>query len=268
MQTLVEHKWNSYVEDKFFFHLKLNIALLFSLTADALAYKTAMASDHIALKILGYVPMIVTLVLWSFFAAHEFRQWQSNSATSKHTKTMAHLNNFWNFLDALSLVSIFAAYTCRGLEFLFGFLSVSEGIGETAIHLSSLVMAFALPVTYLNSLFYLQGFEEAGELIRMIIGIIKGVKVFLVILIVCMVGFAAGFFILYENGTDHQSPFFALFSSYTLMLGDFDVDNFRASSSFVSASSLFFAFTAFINIVMLNLLIAIMGDIFDKIQEN
>ena len=72
------------------------------------------------------------------------------------------------------------------------------------------------------------------------------------------------------------SPFFigqtdvgmSLISGYTLMLGDFDLEAYTATSSVTSSIALFLVFMYFVNLIMLNLLIAIMGDIFDQIQEN
>ena len=135
-------------------------------------------------------------------------------------------------------------------------------------------MAFALPLSYLNTLFYMQGHKESGELVRMIIGIIQGIRVFLAILIVCMVGFAASFFVLFEGQSNsdgdstHAGPVKSFLLSYTVLLAGFVIDDLDGSASFFSTGMLFIGFTIFINIIMLNLLIAIMGDIFDKIQEN
>ncbi|GMH53823.1 hypothetical protein TrST_g8090 [Triparma strigata] len=88
-----------------------------------------------------------------------------------------------------------------------------------------------------------------------------------------MIGFAFAFYVLYQgkadyDGIQHRSPFLSLFSSYALLLGNFDVNELEESSSFVITVFLFVGFSFFINIIMLNLLIAIMGDIFDRIQEN
>lgn len=120
----------------------------------------------------------------------------------------------------------------------------------------------------------------------MITGIMRdsGTKYFTIILIVCMVGFAAGFFVLYENqnfedlkydvedksSQKQENPFMSVFSAYTLMLGEFEVTEFPDTSSgeYFSTALLFIVFTAFINIIMLNLLIAIMSDIFDRVQES
>lgn len=66
------------------------------------------------------------------------------------------------------------------------------------------------------------------------------------------------------------NPFMSVFSAYTLMLGEFDFTEFPGTSfwEFFSTILLFIVFTAFINIIMLNLLIAIMSDIFDHVQES
>ena len=154
---------------------------------------------------------------------------------------------------------------------------------------ATVCFAFALPLSYLNTLYYMQGFEGSGQLVRIISGIISGIGSFMLILVVCMIGFAFGFFILYEAGAGKYSvaggsgegegevvnepygmgtPWMALFSGFLLLLGDFNVDEFNASVSFGTTLLLFVVFMFFINIVMLNLLIAIMGDIFDRIQEN
>ena len=59
-----------------------------------------------------------------------------------------------------------------------------------------------------------------------------------------------------------------MFNGFLFLLGDFDPYEFAASSSYGLTLGLFIIFMFFINIVMLNLLIAIMGDIFDRVQEN
>ena len=116
----------------------------------------------------------------------------------------------------------------------------------------------------------------SGQLIRMILGIIEGIRLFLVILFVCVVGFALAFYVLYDAGSGTnfagtdlkpygmENPFSSLFAGFLLLLGDFDVTEFEASSSYYVTLVLFVVFMIFINIVMLNLLIAIMGDIFDR----
>ena len=56
--------------------------------------------------------------------------------------------------------------------------------------------------------------------------------------------------------------------SLSIMLSGFTLSDIDYSLNGITTIVLFVSFTLFINIVMLNLLIAIMGDIFDRIQEN
>ena len=53
-----------------------------------------------------------------------------------------------------------------------------------------------------------------------------------------------------------------------MMLGDFDIEDFTDTSHFSISICLFVVFMYLVNIIMLNLLIAIMGDVFDRMQEN
>ena len=180
--------------------------------------------------------------------------------------------DFWNALDLLSLVLIGLAYFFRALEF---FELDSD---KHNIILSTVLMSFALPVTYMNTLYFIQGLNKSGEVVRMIIGIVKGVVVFIVILAVMMFGFAAGLYTLFqESGTkilDKKRTYpLNLFSSYEMMLGHFDnfeedAQHVKTPAELIVSIALFVFFTIFINIILLNLLIALMSNIYEKIQEN
>ena len=52
------------------------------------------------------------------------------------------------------------------------------------------------------------------------------------------------------------------------ILGDFNVEEFYASSNYGITPFLFVLFMILVSIVMLNLLVASTSDIFDKVQEN
>ena len=161
-------------------------------------------------------------------------------------------------------------------------ISIAKNISSFATRFARRSLAVALPLAWLNTLYYMQGFEKTGELIRMILGIIQGISYFMVIMFVSVIGFALAFFILYDAGPGEftvagvdegvvrdtpwgmQDPLTSLFAGFLLLLGDFNVNEFSASYSRATTMGLFVVFMLFINIVMLNLLIAIMGDIFDR----
>ncbi|GMH77398.1 hypothetical protein TrST_g9186 [Triparma strigata] len=317
VRSVIEYKWDKFAKEMFIWHMIRYLAMVLCMTVDAFMNKTltngsnwrcvfdsgvdlcnsTTIDGHLAPQtnplgmpqIFGRIPMLITLVLWFYFTWHEYKQSKgSNSDSNSNLGKQAidlfvnvnakgeYLSDFWNKLDSLSLFLIFLSY-------FFRFLYWGGIMDNTA---TTVTLSFALPITWVNLLFFLQGFDESGKLVRMITGIMRanGTKYFTIILIVCMVGFAAGFFVLYENqnfndlmddpedksNLKQMNPFMSVFSAYTLMLGEFDVTEFPGTSfwEFISTILLFIVFTAFINIIMLNLLIAIMSDIFDRVQES
>ena len=185
--------------------------------------------------------------------------------------------DIWNGLDFLTLTLVALTYAFR----IYEYATSADGFGT-----STIAMATALPLSYLNLLYFMQGFDVSGELVRMVIGIIRGIAAFTAILATIVVGFEFAFYILYQAGAGEyasagaggadvldapygmSSPRMSLFAGYLLMLGDFNAEEFSASLSYNTTLMLFVVFMFLVNIVLLNLLIAIMGDIFARIQES
>jgi hypothetical protein len=178
----------------------------------------------------------------------------------------------WNVIDFLSLSLVLATYVLRAVKI----------FDDAGFHdVSHITCALALPFLYLNFLKYMQGFENSGKLVSMVVGITKGIKDFTLILCLICLGFAFAFHVLYKSGPGivdtvcgedqvftQSDALMAVLGSYTLMLGDFDVEEYTATSSLTTSIVLFVVFMFGVNIVLLNLLIAIMGDIYEQINEN
>ena len=134
-------------------------------------------------------------------------------------------------------------------------------------------MALALPTTYLNTLYYMQGFDGHGPLVRIIIGCVQGVKAPAIIFAVTIMGFACAFFLLFEgqavDGESLQmSPYLAGLYTYTVMLAGFGLGDLDGSLNTFMHAFLLFAYTLFTYIIMINVLISVLSDDFDRIQEN
>ena len=125
----------------------------------------------------------------------------------------------------------------------------------------------------------------------MVVQITVAVRYFVLILLVVLAGFSLSFFVLYRAGTGiinlpdvvdstgyHQTVednvygydtwYSSFLPGFALMLGAFDLQEFESSGDKDVMAFLFTIFVFFINIVMLNLLIAIMGDQYDIVQES
>ena len=168
-------------------------------------------------------------------------------------------------LVAVSLLSIFATYIFKAVEWFSG---------STELYWSTSFMALALPATYLNTLYYMQGFDGHGPLVRIIIGCVQGVKAPAIIFAVTIVGFASAFFLLFEGQKNvdgesiQMSPWVSGLYTYTVMLAGFGVNDIDGSANSVVCSLLLICYTLFTYIIMINVLISVLSDDFDRIQEN
>ena len=136
--------------------------------------------------------------------------------------------------------------------------------GKTTVILSAIVM----PLLACEILFFLGGLESTGPLIRMIIKIIHGIKGLIIIFIIMIVSFAGSYTVLFQidpvEGYDAFDS--SLLTVYGYLFGNYDVTIFDTSISPSLSKFLISIFLFFVVIVLLNLLIALMGDIFDEVQ--
>lgn len=102
----------------------------------------------------------------------------------------------------------------------------------------------------------------------MILNIANDMKFFLLMLGIVLTGFAEAFWIMSKG--DHTMPFGtvskAFLSSFDFMLGNSDSD-FSGTSSKVLATLLYVMFMIIVALLLLNLLIALMGESFSRVNE-
>jgi Ion transport protein len=101
----------------------------------------------------------------------------------------------------------------------------------------------------------------------MIFEIIADIRTFLLILAVVVVGFANAFYVILSK-TPHGSystPYIAVRSSFSYMLGGYDLDELDASPTPVVLSLLWTVFMIIVSVVLLNVLIAIISDSFARL---
>ena len=117
------------------------------LTIYSLCNSAAFASNGVE-----YLLAFATGAPWLYFAANEARQAASSKTMS------AYIFDIWNVMDMTASASIAVAFALRYS-------------GHESWSISW--FAAALPLNYSNILYYMQGFEESGRLVRMILGILK-----------------------------------------------------------------------------------------------
>ena len=176
------------------------------------------------------------------------------------TYPYGYLTSFINYFDLISL----------GLNMAY----LVGNINELDPEINRIISSLAVLVMWLKFLFYLRLFAPYAALIRMVVEICKDISVFAVLFILAVVGFGNAYYILSLNmPTDNRKEmagtnfFQALIYSYRNGLGDFNTNHFNETDISILLWFIFVSQTVLIQIVLLNLLIAIMGDTFNKVTE-
>ena len=170
-----------------------------------------------------------------------------------------YLTDYYNYIELTPLVS--ATITML--------LHLREYYSHTSPEWTTTVKTAAQIVTALFLWFkfitFLRPFKAYGHLIRMIGQVFADMRFFMVILFVLIIAFSDAFYSesnsLPEDDRYIGNFFFAITFSYETALGALETDNFQGFVPWL----LFFAVTIFNLIVMLNLLIAIISETFDKV---
>jgi len=169
-----------------------------------------------------------------------------------------HFSNLWNVFDAITLVC------------LVSFIVFTSGVGDSYTG-STIVLSIAGLFSALSLLQYLSISKSLGKLIIMIRTMIANdVKDFLVVYMVCTVGFVIAFRSLYSGsnlGFDTYSE--SILNTISVSLGNFDL-TMNAEGGPVNntiAKLVLLLYVIFTAVILLNLLIARMSGTHDKVDE-
>jgi glucan-binding YG repeat protein len=132
-------------------------------------------------------------------------------------------------------------------------------------------LAVAVLIMYVRLLYFGRMFFSTAWMVRMINSVISDSRYFLILFALSIIAFANSLAIISRNGAPPVTGgnyFDGIVYTYKAGLGEFDLDNFKANKDETILYFLWIAATFLILIVFLNLLIAIISDIFDKVHEN
>eukprot|EP01025_Chloroclados_australasicus_P022558 TRINITY_DN2318_c0_g1_i2.p1 TRINITY_DN2318_c0_g1~~TRINITY_DN2318_c0_g1_i2.p1 ORF type:complete len:1488 (+),score=161.88 TRINITY_DN2318_c0_g1_i2:119-4465(+) len=169
----------------------------------------------------------------------------------------------WNWLDFISLSL---------LMIIFG-LKVKENENSDWF---SYLMSVECVLLWLRVMNYGIAFRGTGPTIQMIYEIMKDIRFFVLLMGLICFGFTNSFFVLYQyseiSRNDDNENFESLGVTFSTMLGTalgaLDMTMFTFSSNSLFSTIMATVFLLLVAVVMLNLLIAIMGDSYDRIKEN
>lgn len=155
------------------------------------------------------------------------------------------------------------------------------------------IVATTVIILWIKLFYFLRVYESTSQLIRMIIEIVRDMKYFMFVLLIGIIGFTGGLYVLQKGinvicldetdlecqkeaeGNDFvgNNAIKAFIYTYRMTLGDFQLDDFAKFEEkglvfeFYYLWFIFIFGSLFLVIVLLNLLIAIMGSTFEKVKE-
>jgi len=175
---------------------------------------------------------------------------------------LTHLCDFWTILNISGIGCTTAGISIR---FSYGYdTEASRGL-----------LAIASIFVWLRILQYLRAYKSCGTLIAMILAICQDISLFLAILALVITGFAFAFWVLHyhlddtlESYPDYfhiDTSFLTVFSN--MLQGGGEFNTFEGSSVPILSTFLGVVFSVFMSIVMMNLLIAKMGNKYNEINS-
>jgi hypothetical protein len=144
-----------------------------------------------------------------------------------------------------------------------------------------LVGGAQLPL-YLNALWYFRARKGIGQLIQMILTILVDIRGLIFVMFLLIVPFSLFFFVgsdipsgradttpdwVHEDYNGYRTIALSLLTTFRGALGDFDFADLQQADSFTMMNVYAALLLFLVTIVILNLLIAIMGDSYEKVKE-
>lgn len=236
----------------YFFTFIISITFVYQDTFNYSGYENMNGHSLLNFIIIGSV----LLPLQAYFWIIEIRQLINQK--------LSYFREVWNFLDILSLLAntvisaIMMATTATDLR---------------QRRIVNVIGAGTVILMYLKVFYFLRIFEATAPYIKMIVKMTVDIQVFIYVYFFAIVGFGNGFYLLSLNNEEDKRfvPDFisGILYVYRMTLGDFDTSEEGFGSEYRWAVwVVFLGTTLFVVIIMLNLLIAIMGDAFGEVQQS
>ncbi|XP_041349921.1 transient receptor potential cation channel subfamily V member 5-like [Gigantopelta aegis] len=136
-----------------------------------------------------------------------------------------------------------------------------------------ILLIFAVPGSWFFLLFFARGVKLTGPFVTMVYKMLEGDLVrFGVIYIIFLLGFAQGFYFLFQDGDDDNSdtqkfatPQDTVMTLFQMTLGEFKYDSFNFARYPPLTKLIFAIFMILVPILLLNMLIAMMGNTYQRV---
>jgi len=259
---ILKYKWSSLRK---YHNRLLGLTVLFNLLLiihTVWIFGQRLSEDTLVFRVAALATCGIMLVLNTLFMVVEFFQMKRNGLRG-------YLESGWNVID---LLTVGLVYLSTILDVLLCGLDIGGECSSSSESIEVVKSLYALIYLCMGvkMFYFLRGYSNSSFLVNMIIQVIKDMATFLAIILIVTVSFSGAFFMLQK---DPESDFFLseasfgdiFYGSYTMLLGETNLpESFWQSG----IRLLFVVYTLFNLIIMLNLLIAIISDTFERVQDS
>jgi len=273
VQAVVQYKWQKYASRLFAHELVVYLiyVLLFTIYAILLGHKNRDPEDlkDVIADSNGAVQGMCLLLcaVMGLVNLH----WKVNQITTLAIDGKNHGFNGlwywfslgWNMLDLLS--SLVTAFVLPAVHF----SATNEELGEAESWLASITLL----ALWWKLLYFAQACRGIGPVVIMVFEVLRDMTIFIALLAVMIFGFSTAFFISFRHDLvllDVRESFGtfgrSLLTTFGMMLGEFNMPIFYETPSYVITLSIFVVYMTAMTIVLLNLLIALMTDTYDRVK--
>ncbi|EGD76392.1 hypothetical protein PTSG_07515 [Salpingoeca rosetta] len=260
VRAVIQYKWQTSGQRLFLWEAAwymLSVALITALTfvfntsgkdvAQLLGAADNSSNSNNGSDVVSVVIMVVLGVLAGVDMLQEVRQ---------SRLVHGYWLDLWNWLDVTNVVLVF----------------VVLGAYFAGWQHARAFLALAVYLRWYGLLYYLQPFQSTGPLVRMILAICFDMRYFLLVLGISIVAGWTSFRLLLRDDTtllveglgDPANGLLLMFNM--LLLADFELDTF--DGDYVALLRILFVISmVLVPVVLLNLLIALMSDLYERIQD-
>lgn len=215
-------------------------------------------SDDYTNIVLLYINRIILVIFNLYYLINEYVKLKNESSALKY------FANVWNYVDIIPNMFCLIAI-------ILSFISVYKDATSSTAHWQRYLNAFASFFTWLKFLYFFRVFRSFGFLIKAILEVIKESRVFLTIILFTILAFSGTYLILSRNdpqdGGEYEVPnyFLSIMDTYEIMLDSFS-NNYGPVGYYIQWF-VFVVSSILLVIIMINLYIAIISNIFGNVQS-
>ncbi|KAG1703080.1 hypothetical protein DVH05_007993 [Phytophthora capsici] len=283
-RQLLDHKWNSFTKQTFRYEFKVYFVYFVAVFVATYlhigdtfigmplgGYRNNIFNEDVG--VMEYVRDIARLIYSVINAMYTFQEYQ---AFRECGSLRVYLRDGWNWFDLLQIMCVWLLLLAEVLEMIFPDFDQNDFrliVQQESLYSSNIrrrynfritLMSIVGPQIFVKWIQFARGTRALGPFVRMIAKMFSDILVFVMVFCVFLCGFSFAFFILQLEGC--KSYFSAVTTTFNISLGSWDWDSIYEGG--LLAILLFLAFVVIGTIMLLNLLIAMMGNTYDKVWED